>query len=162
MYGNNFNAFLRSPSVHQKNKDYQSRRKMIIEARHKGSIMKELYHRLNKAERESKIKLVKDEVTSFSVGTSTQHCRSGLTQNAGTIHTSNRIRAPPRIEWLENTTNQERLTCAECGYPIVSPTTLEWGEEFFVMGPLAELEIGPVARNIAGARRAVARILQAM
>jgi thioredoxin reductase len=147
----------------QKNKDYQSRRKMIIEARHKGSITKELYHRLNKAEREGKIKLVKDEVTSFSVDTSTLHCQSGLTLNAGTIILATGFQsAPPGIEWLENTINQERLNCAECGYPIVSPATLEWGEELFVMGPLAELEIGPVARNIAGARRAVARILQAM
>ncbi|MCM3731186.1 NAD(P)-binding domain-containing protein [Fictibacillus nanhaiensis] len=147
----------------QKTKDYQSRRKMIFEARHKGSITKELYHRLRKAEKEGKIQLVKDEVTSFSVDTNTMHFQSGLTQNTGTIILATGFHsAPPGIDWLENTINQERLHCAECGYPIVSPATLEWGEELFVMGPLAELEIGPVARNIAGARRAVSRILQAI
>ena len=52
------------------------------------------------------------------------------------------------------------LPCARCGYPIVDPS-LRWHPGVYVSGPLAELELGPVARNIAGARRAGDRIVAA-
>jgi hypothetical protein len=66
----------------------------------------------------------------------------------------------PGIEWLQSVVHSEGLSCAKCGYPIVSPNTLEWGPNLFVIGALAELEIGPVSRNIAGARRGAERILR--
>ena len=50
------------------------------------------------------------------------------------------------------------LPCASCGYPIVD-TQLRWHPRIRVSGPLAELELGPVARNIAGARRAGDRLV---
>ncbi len=49
------------------------------------------------------------------------------------------------------------LPCAACGYPIVS-SQLAWAPGLHVTGPLAELELGPVARNIAGARAAGERL----
>ncbi len=52
------------------------------------------------------------------------------------------------------------LPCASCGYPIVD-TALRWHPRVYVSGPLAELELGPVSRNIAGARRAGERIVDA-
>ena len=53
------------------------------------------------------------------------------------------------------------LPCAECGYPIVD-TELRWHPRIYVSGPLAELELGPVSRNIAGARRAGDRIIDSV
>jgi len=50
------------------------------------------------------------------------------------------------------------LPCASCGYPVVD-THLRWHPRVYVSGPLAELELGPAARNIAGARRAGDRLL---
>ena len=48
-----------------------------------------------------------------------------------------------------------------CGFPIVDEN-LSWGSKgIYVAGALAELEIGPSARNIAGARLAAERILKA-
>lgn len=47
------------------------------------------------------------------------------------------------------------------GYPIVNEHLL-WHKRIFVAGGLAELELGPSARNIAGARLAAERILQAI
>ena len=47
----------------------------------------------------------------------------------------------------------DSLPCARCGYPIVDES-LRWHPRVYVSGPLAELELGPAARNIAGARRA--------
>jgi hypothetical protein len=55
---------------------------------------------------------------------------------------------------------RDGLPCARCGYPIVSPR-LEWAPGLFARGPLAELELGPGARNIAGARAAAFRICSA-
>ena len=50
------------------------------------------------------------------------------------------------------------LPCAECGYPVIDKG-LRWHANVFVAGPLAELELGPVSRNIAGARRAADRLV---
>ena len=51
------------------------------------------------------------------------------------------------------------LKCADCGYPMID-RSLRWGSNIYTSGPLAELEIGPVSRNIAGAMRAADRITQ--
>ena len=56
--------------------------------------------------------------------------------------------------------NSELNVSAFCGYPIVSEH-LRWSDRVFVAGALAELELGPSARNIAGARLAAERIVQA-
>jgi hypothetical protein len=49
------------------------------------------------------------------------------------------------------------LKCAPCGYPVLDEH-LRWHERLFVTGPLAELQIGPCARNIIGARNAGRRL----
>lgn len=53
------------------------------------------------------------------------------------------------------------LPVARCGFPAVDPL-LRWHERLFVSGALAELELGPTAMNIPGARRAGDRILEAV
>ena len=52
------------------------------------------------------------------------------------------------------------LPCAHCGYPIVD-SALRWHPRIHVSGPLAELELGPASRNIAGARLAGDRLVKA-
>ena len=49
---------------------------------------------------------------------------------------------------------------AQCGLPHTS-TDLEWLPGLFVSGALADLELGPFARNIMGGREAAQRIGQA-
>jgi thioredoxin reductase len=143
--------------------DYSIRRNTIIEARHKGSITKELYLGLKSAEKSGKIKLIKNEAMSYDSAAKKLHFKTGEPYEAKSIILATGFHSsPPGMEWLKNTVEHENLRCAKCGYPIVAPETLEWEEGLFVMGPLAELEIGPVARNIAGARRATERILRAI
>lgn len=48
-----------------------------------------------------------------------------------------------------------------CGYPIVGKD-LQWGPNLYVTGPLAELQIGPCARNIVGARNAGRQLLASL
>ncbi len=50
------------------------------------------------------------------------------------------------------------LQCNPCGYPIVD-TDLRWAENIYATGPLAELQLGPCARNIVGARNAGRHLL---
>nr|WP_249023480.1 hypothetical protein [Planococcus salinarum] len=52
------------------------------------------------------------------------------------------------------------MKCANCGFPIVNGN-LQWDQNLYVMGSLAELEIGPIAKNISGARQAAERIIGA-
>lgn len=63
----------------------------------------------------------------------------------------------PGGDWLDRAVEELELPCAPCSYPLVAPN-LEWRKGLFVSGPLAELELGPVARNISGAHRAAARL----
>ncbi|MEO0459974.1 MAG: FAD/NAD(P)-binding protein [Myxococcota bacterium] len=51
------------------------------------------------------------------------------------------------------------LPVAPCGYPLVD-AQLRWHPRVFVTGALAELELGPAARNITGARHAAERIVE--
>lgn len=62
--------------------------------------------------------------------------------------------------WLDDAIAHFNLPCAACGYPVVDHT-LAWAPGLYVVGPLAELEIGPIARSIAGARFAGKRIAAA-
>ena len=54
-----------------------------------------------------------------------------------------------------------RLPCNPCGYPIVGKD-LQWGDNIYVTGPLAELQVGPCARNIVGARNAGRMLLASL
>ena len=51
------------------------------------------------------------------------------------------------------------LPVADCGYPIVDKE-LQWHPGLYTTGPLAELELGPVSRNITGGRRAAERLVE--
>ena len=53
------------------------------------------------------------------------------------------------------------LPCAPCGFPLVD-AALRWHPSVHVVGPLAEIELGPIAGNISGARRAGERILASL
>ncbi|GAA2712568.1 hypothetical protein GCM10009865_38810 [Aeromicrobium ponti] len=67
----------------------------------------------------------------------------------------------PGGSWLEKAIEKFGLPCANCGYPIVSQS-LEWCPHLYVTGPLAELGIGPIIRNISGARQAAERIVRSV
>lgn len=58
---------------------------------------------------------------------------------------------------IQKLVSKPELKCAECGYPIVD-TFLRWHPNLLVSGELAELEVGPAAKNIIGARHAGQRI----
>jgi hypothetical protein len=67
----------------------------------------------------------------------------------------------PGGAWLDHAIEACELPVAPCGYPVVTPG-LQWAPGLYLTGALAELELGPVARNIAGARHAGERLVVAL
>ena len=91
------------------------------------------------------------------------HDKNGnLIEQTGTVLLATGFKASlPGKEWLSPVIDNYQLCCSECGYPIVS-RSLQWGPDLYVTGALAELEIGPIARNISGARYAAGRIVDSL
>jgi len=59
--------------------------------------------------------------------------------------------------WLNRAIDEFTFYCHECGYPIVE-RNLCWHSGFYVTGLWHNLELGPVARDIIGARQAARRL----
>ncbi|MGD8368024.1 MAG: FAD/NAD(P)-binding protein [Desulfobacterales bacterium] len=59
----------------------------------------------------------------------------------------------PGGRFIDGAVERLPLPVGACGYPLVGDD-LQWGANLFVTGPLAELRVGPCARNIVGARNA--------
>ncbi|SER69345.1 FAD/NAD(P)-binding protein [Salisediminibacterium halotolerans] len=143
-------------------KNYQKRREQIQQERNRGSVTNELLVKVRKAVREEKLQHIQDDVVSaehirnqFYLQMNSKQTVTGKTLLLATGYQALR----PKPAWLNKLFQDERLTCAACGNPILTPS-LEWDHQLYVTGPLAELEIGPVARNIAGARKAAERIVK--
>ncbi|WP_080844109.1 FAD/NAD(P)-binding protein [Cytobacillus gottheilii] len=142
-------------------KDYETRREMIKTARNRGSLPQELFRKLKKLEQDQILKVIDGEIISARNGSNHDLI---LTTENGPVEVQSVILATgfkperPGGGWLEETIEEYSLPCAKCGYPIVSPS-LEWCPHLYVIGPLAELEMGPIARNISGARQAAERIV---
>lgn len=144
-------------------RDPARRRAMIQNARNKGSLPPALVQELRDAVSDGRVVLVEGPV-------STAHIADGriqvvtpertLTIDRVVLATGFDPRRPggPLVDGLAETYG---LRCAACGYPLPD-AHLRWHPRVFVTGPLAELELGPVARNIAGARRAASRLQDAV
>lgn len=142
--------------------DYAKRRAAIQQARHRGSVPPGVAVQIRRAVNQATLRVVEATIAHAYLADAA-HVRLVLAAGGGTL-TSDRVIlatgfAPhrPGGQWLAAAVAAERLPVAACGYPIVSPG-LCWADGLYVLGPLAELEIGPVARNITGARQAAERI----
>ncbi|MFD2830782.1 FAD/NAD(P)-binding protein [Corticicoccus populi] len=141
---------------------YKDRRLMIKEARNRGSVTKDLYKKIKKYERNGDLKVhtgdIKDMIETN--GRFRLELQGGkvLEGSAVVLATGADIKMPGK-SWIDPVIKEMNLPCAPCGFPVVSKS-LEWKQGLYVAGALAELEIGPVARNIAGARKVSERITQ--
>lgn len=140
--------------------DINRRRQMIQRARKPGSIPPDVLSQLRDAAAQQRIHLLHGEVTGVQA--------SGLQLVDGQYIKASRVilatgftRKRPGGLFIDHVINDYGLATADCGYPIVD-STLRWHPGLFTMGPLAELEIGPTARNIIGARLAAERIGQSI
>jgi cation diffusion facilitator CzcD-associated flavoprotein CzcO len=143
-----------------KKKPIDRRRVLIQRARNRGSIPSDVYLLLQQALRQGRLQLCQSEVgTAKQLGQAVE-----LTLiNGERLITDRLILATgfdqhrPGGAWLDAIIQKLNLRCAACGYPIVDHH-LQWLDGLHVMGPLAELQVGPVAPNIIGGRMAAERI----
>ncbi len=140
--------------------DWSARRTMITQARNRGSMPPDVIKRLDDAENAGNITVKIDEVKAVNVSKNTLT----LTTTTGTDHHTQHIVLAtgfeahrPGGEWIGNAVYDHGLPTAPDSYPIVDPS-LCWTNGIYVSGALAELEVGPVSRNIIGARLAAERI----
>jgi hypothetical protein len=149
--------------------NYRDRRRMITQARNRGSVPREIADQLFDAIQEERLGLSCGEVASarLMAGTRVQlvigddgKAPRALLNADLVILATGFDRSRPGGEWLDRGVRDFALSCHECGYPIVD-RNLCWHPGLYVAGPLAELELGPVARNIVGARHAAARLAAA-
>lgn len=144
-------------------RSYEERREVINRVRNKGSVPREIFNRLRWLQKEGALTFYQDEVFSWNIedsniyltlkhSTQQIYCQSVLFATGFSKEVMN-------VKWLQDLIKKENLKCAKCGFPIINES-LEWCDHLFVSGPLAELEIGPVARNISGARKAAERIVK--
>lgn len=147
-------------------KSTRARRKMISRARHKGSISSEAAFHLRNALIEGKLCHKVREVERVELTPSGNLDVSYF--DGKPEETFDRIvlatgfeSGLPGAEFLDQLIVDEELPIAECGFPLPGQN-LEWSEGLYVMGGLAELELGPAARNIIGARKAAERILSSV
>jgi len=141
--------------------DYAARRKMIAEARHRGSLPVDVAQELERAVQNNLLIQYTDEITTVARlenGDIELRFASGdhLTTDCVVLATGFASRRPGG-DWLNAAIHNYELPTAPDGYPIVDHW-LCWSPGLYVTGPLAELEIGPVARNFIGARLASERI----
>ena len=145
-------------------RDFDQRRTVITDARHTGSVPPDIGRALRRAIARNRIHWHEAEVTQV---VSKDDCLELMLSENTTLAVDRVLLATgfdsqrPGGSMIDELITSASLPCSRCGYPIVD-TSLRWHPRIFVSGPLAELELGPVSRNIAGARRAGDRILEAI
>lgn len=169
----------------QREADYSKRRAMIQKARNRGSLASEVTQSLQKAILHDKtIRMELAEIDSASCQSSgkklqlhirpyqldeTQYHKTGdlsfrFSDQVQLLETDTVVLATgfeakrPGGALIDEAVQSMNLPTAKDGFPVVD-RYLRWREGLFVMGPLAELEVGPVSRNISGARLAAKRII---
>lgn len=154
--------------------DPAERRRIIAEARHKGSVTPETAREIERETDSGTLELLTARVTGMhrraSPGASgfrqvpeRGSARLELETDHGNVSADLVIlatgftRRRPGGEWLDRAVRELGLPTAPDGFP-VPDRHLQWAPGLFVTGALAELELGPVSRNISGVHRAAVRI----
>ncbi len=145
-------AFSREP-------DLAKRRAMIQAARHRGSLPAGILRRLQARQRTGDMTLVRDEVQGLELTERgvRLYLNQGPREVSGVLLATGFEAGPPGGALVADLVRQG-LPTAPCGFPRIDKA-LRWHRRIHVTGGLAELELGPTARNLTGARRAAERIL---
>jgi len=148
----------------QRERDFDKRRAMIAEARHKGSVPPDVHQADQRRIKAGELQWHQDAVERIDDdgGGCNVTLASGVKLDAHRVLLATGFASPrPGGALVNQMIASDSLPCAQCGYPIVDQE-LRWHPRVFVSGPLAELELGPSSRNIAGARRAGDRLVKAV
>ena len=139
----------------------KARRRTILGARNRGSIPTDVAAALRGAVRDGMLRHWQARVS--SAARDGEAVQLTLNQAPGTllvrrvVLATGFLRTRPGGAWLDRAVAELSLRCAPCGFPLTD-ARLEWAPGLHVMGPLAELEVGPIARNISGAQVAATQL----
>ncbi|MGD8960075.1 MAG: FAD/NAD(P)-binding protein [Desulfobacteraceae bacterium] len=142
---------------------FDQRRQQIRAARAKGSVPRDTKLALDQARALNQITCIVDDISDAKhqdggvllVGRHGQYdCRE-------IVLATGFAEKRPGNGFINQAVKEFDLKTATCGFPVIGPS-LQWHERIFVTGPLSELQIGPSARNIAGARHAGRKIIDAI
>jgi len=148
---------------HFSRQSLDDRRQRINAARMKGSIPQDTKAMIDNAIAEKLISCIVDDITDGKnqAGSLLRSGRHGQ-YACGQVFLATGFRDErPGNGFIAQAIKEFHLKTASCGFPVVGPS-LQWHERIFVSGPLSELQIGPSARNIAGARHSGRRITAAL
>ncbi|MEM7246661.1 MAG: FAD/NAD(P)-binding protein [Acidobacteriota bacterium] len=140
------------------------RRALITSARHVGSVPPDMWRALHGAISRERLQWHESGVEGLDLGSDGLELRLGddvVVEADRVLLATGFASHRPGGAMIDALISSASLPCARCGYPIVD-SALRWHPRIHVSGPLAELELGPVSRNIAGARRAGDRIVEAV
>ena len=143
--------------------DLGRRRDVITKARNRGSVPSDIRQSLRRAIDAKRIWWHKRVVTAMDIQGDGLQVRLGVSKSlaADRVLLATGFAAHrPGGSMIDELIASASLPCASCGYPIVD-SSLRWHPGVYVTGPLAELVLGPVSRNISGARQAGDRIVAA-
>lgn len=145
---------------------YIKRRELIKSARNKGTVTPEVYQAIRRAERRGELEVVVAEVASARATWSGQVTlldayNNHLALASSVILATGFMPGRPEGQLLDQLIAEFNLPVAPDGFPIVEKN-LHWKDGIYVTGALAELEVGPPARNILGARLAADRLRESL
>ena len=140
----------------------EQRRQQIVAARAKGSVPGDMKLALDKAAALHQLTFITDDITDAKCqsGGALLIGRQGRYDCQRIVLATGFIEKPPDGGFMNQAVKAFNLKTAACGFPVITPS-LQWHDRIFVTGPLSELQIGPVARNIVGARHSSSRIIAA-
>ncbi|MBK8257472.1 MAG: FAD-dependent oxidoreductase [Polyangiaceae bacterium] len=143
----NIEGFRREPCI-------ETRRAIIRKARYKGSMPPEVRGQLHQASLIGKLNVRVGCVVQGETANGLMRftCDDGSTFTADRVVLATGFETKrPGGQWLDRAIADMNLPTAPCGYPKIDPN-LMWRPGLYVTGALAELEVGPAARNIVGVR----------
>jgi cation diffusion facilitator CzcD-associated flavoprotein CzcO len=142
--------------------DWTHRRAQIAEARRRGSVPPDLAAALREQIRAGRIERLAVEPLRALPGEGGVGVVLGgeLRVFEHVVLATGFVQSRPGGVLVDELAVRHGLPVAPCGYPIVGPD-LSWHPRVACTGALAELELGPTARNISGARKAAVRLVEA-
>ena len=141
-------------------KSYEARRSLINNARQRGTITSDINHELKQVLKHDHATMVVGRVASaelFGADSAYLTLENGEAVFCDSILFGTGFNPVIHTNLIQKLKDNHSLRCSKCGYPIIDPL-LRWHPNLSVTGELAELELGPAAKNIIGARHAGQRI----
>ncbi|CAM2010404.1 FAD/NAD(P)-binding protein [Acanthopleuribacter pedis] len=136
-------------------RDVVVRRRLIRGARYRGSMPSDVYRRMERARRAGDLVWLQGTVDQavWEGGSAVMRVADQTLVADRVILATGFEVAPPGQSMIQALAKRHQLPLSPCGYP-ETDRFLRWHPRLFTAGALGELTLGPVARNIAGGRRA--------